>query len=159
MSALCIDFKYTRVMQTINGTGHDLSKYYGMPTFYFFAPVGAAFLGIYLFVKSLVDPFLPEGLTSLLAIGWTLLGIMCVSFIGSLWRCGPSGLPSLTLDDVVLDEEEKKNVPGVDEHEEPKDDDEEEPKSVELTEGPSKAEDTSNIDEEPRVEKAVDVEA
>ena len=83
---------------------------------------------------------------------------MCESFIGSLWRCGLSGLPSLTLDDVVLDEEEKKNVPGVDEHEEPKDDDEE-PKSVELTEGPSKAEDTSNIDEEPRVEKAVDVEA
>ena len=54
MAALVIDFKYTRVMQTMLGTGHDLSKYYGMPTFYFFAPVGAAFLGIYILVKSLV---------------------------------------------------------------------------------------------------------
>ena len=152
MTALLIDFKYTRVMQTMIGTGHGLSKYYGMPTFYFFAPVGAAFLGIYLLVKSLVDSPFHESLTSLVAIGWTLLGIMIVSFIGSLWRCGPSGLPSLTLDDVALGSSEKKDaVPDVDfEDEEPNgDDDNEDAKSVELIEDPIKTE----------VEQAVDVEA
>lgn len=150
MAALLIDFKYTRVMQTMLGTGHDLSKYYGLPTFYFFAPVGAAFLGIYILVKSLVDSPFNENLTSLVAIGWTLLGIMIVSFIGSLWRCGPSGLPSLTLDDVVLDSSEKKDaVPDVEfKDEESKGDNNEDANSVELIEEPIKVE----------VEQAVDVE-
>ena len=89
MLALCIDFKYNRVMQTVNDTGHAFSKYYAWPTFYFFAPVGSLFLALYLFINTIRDPFpdyqelgILDNLSSLIAIGWTSLAVLLVCYFG-----------------------------------------------------------------------------
>ena len=89
MLALCIDFTYKRVMQTVNDTGHAFSKYYAWPTFYFFAPVGSLFLALYLFINTIRDPFpdyqelgILDNLSSLIAIGWTSLAVLLVCYFG-----------------------------------------------------------------------------
>lgn len=46
MLAICFDFKYKRILDTMLGTGHPISKWYATPTFFFFAPIGSLFLAM-----------------------------------------------------------------------------------------------------------------
>jgi len=160
MLAICFDFQYERVMDTMLGTGHSISKWYAIPTFAL-APIGSLFLAMYLLIKTIIDPFpgykeagILDDLSSLIAIGWTILAVLLVCYFGNLWRCEPSSLPPTT-PDIVGEEEMKKVQDEADFEDEELNDDGREPKTVELAEQTDPIEDT----EVPREEKAVDIEA
>ena len=161
MLAISFDFKYIRVNQTMEGTGHNLQSWYGKPTFYFLAPIGSLFLAMYLLINTIIEPFpsweeagVLDSVSALIAVGWFLFALLMTFFVASLWRRGPSSLPPTIPEPKDGEEETKKVQDDVDfEDEEPNDD------AVELAEQADIAEDTPSADEEPRVEKAVDVEA
>ena len=168
MLAICFDFKYKRITDTMLGTGHTISKWYAIPTFAFFAPIGSLFLAMYLLINTIIDPFpdykeagILDDLSSLIAIGWTMLAVLLVCYFGNLWRCEPSSLPPLTPEKDNIGEEEvmKKVRDDAEFEDEEPNDDGGEPKTVELAEQADFVEDTPNADEVPRVEKAIDVEA
>lgn len=105
--ALNMDFKYKRVDDTIESTGNYLSKFYGRPTFHFFAPIGSLFLACYLLADAIRSPyggFNALGLEGLLNMGWALFALLMLTFSFTLWKRAPTKLPPLDASDSFIEE-------------------------------------------------------